>query len=147
MKMTSRGLALVKEFEGFRPTWYRCPAGVLTVGYGHTGPLPAGVRAPLTEAQASALLSDRLAREFEPGVRAAVKVPLTDGQYSALVSFAYNVGLGNLKKSTLLRKVNGGDFEGAAAEFGKWTRGGGRALPGLVRRRRAEEALFRGLAA
>jgi lysozyme len=147
MKMSSRGLALVKEFEGFRSTWYRCPAGVLTIGYGHTGRLPTGVAAPLTEAQGSRLLADRLAREFEPGVRAAVTVDLTDGQYSALVSFAYNVGLGNLKKSTLLKKVNARDFEGAAAEFAKWTRGGGRVLPGLVRRRQAEEALFRGLPA
>jgi len=139
MNINPAGLKLVKEFEGLRLKAYRCPAGVLTIGYGHTG----GVREGqvITEAEAEELLKKDLLI-FERGVKNYVKVPLTDNQFSALVSFAYNVGLGAFGKSTLLRKINSRDYNGAAAEFARWNRGGGKILPGLVRRREAEKALF-----
>jgi lysozyme len=82
--------------------------------------------------------------KFEAAVRSHVKVDLAQWQFDALVSFAYNCGIGNLKSSTLLRKVNKGDFAGAAREFGKWNKAGGRVLTGLTRRRAAEATLFEG---
>lgn len=134
------GIALIKRFEGCELKAYRCPAGVWTVGFGHTGPdVRAGV--VITAARADELLRRDLAR-FEAGVARLVRVPVTPNQFGALVSFAYNVGLGNLAASSLLRKLNRGDYTGAAGEFGKWTKAAGRALPGLVRRRAAERELF-----
>lgn len=131
----------IKHFEGFRSKPYRCPAGVPTIGYGHTD----GVRMTdpaITEAQAEELLRMDL-QAFAAGVNRLVRVALTQGQFDALVSFAYNVGLGNLQRSTLLKKLNAGDYSGAAAEFGRWTKAAdGQQLPGLVRRRAAERALF-----
>ncbi len=140
--ITSAGLELIESFEGYRAEAYLDPVGVFTIGFGHTGP---GTRTmgPLSRAQAGQLLRRDVAG-FEHGVDAAVKVPLTPGQFSALVSFAYNVGLGAFRTSTLLKKLNARDYTGAAGQFGVWTHGGGRVLPGLVRRRAAEAALFRG---
>jgi len=83
---------------------------------------------------------------FEQLVTAMVKVPLKQHQFDALVSFAYNVGGGNLRSSTLLRKLNAGDYDGAALEFHKWNRSNGKVLPGLVRRRAAEALLFQNIA-
>jgi len=139
MSINASGLKLIKEFEGLRLKAYRCPAGVLTIGYGHTG----GVREGqvLTQEEAEELLKKDLL-VFERGVRNYVKVPLTDNQFSALVSFSYNVGLGAFGKSTLLRKLNARDYNGAATEFAKWNKGGGKVLLGLTRRRTAEKELF-----
>jgi hypothetical protein len=83
--------------------------------------------------------------QYEEGVRKYVKVDLTQGQFDALVDFAYNAGVGALAKSTLLKRVNAEKFDEVPAEFMKWTKGGGKELPGLVRRRRAEVKLWRGL--
>lgn len=140
MKTSTKGLALIQVAEGFRPNAYICPAGVLTIGYGHTGSdvTPGMV---ITEAQALALLRKDVA-SFEAAVSALVRVPLTQGQFDALVSFAFNLGAGALKASTLLRLLNGGDYAGAAAQFARWTKGGGKILPGLVKRRAAEARLF-----
>ena len=138
-----KGLALIKSSEGLRLKAYRCPADVPTIGYGSTG---AHVRMgmTITEAEADALLRKDLER-FERGV-AEMAGEMTPGQFSALVSFAFNVGLEALRKSTLLRKHMAGDHAGAAAEFGKWVNAGGKKLPGLVTRRAAEAALYRGIA-
>lgn len=95
----------------------------------------------ITEQQAEVLLSKDLTL-FEKGVTSLVKVPLTQGQFDALVSFAFNLGLGRLAKSTLLRKVNAGDHAGAAQEFGKWVFAAGNRLRGLVLRREAEALLY-----
>lgn len=135
-----KGLALIKASEGLRLKAYRCPADVPTIGYGSTGP-HVRMGMTITEAEADALLRKDLER-FERGV-AEMSGDMTPGQFSALVSFAFNVGLEALRKSTLLRKHLSGDHAGAAAEFGKWVNAGGKKLPGLVKRRAAEAALYR----
>lgn len=135
------GRQIIKDAESLRLRAYRCPAGKWTVGYGDTGPdvVPGLV---ITEEDAEERLARRLTEEFEPGVEQLLAVEVTGNQFSALVSFAYNVGLGALADSTLLRKLNAGDPDGAADEFGRWTRSRGRVLPGLVTRRAAERELF-----
>ena len=139
-KIGKAGLDLIKSFEGLKLASYICPAGILTIGYGSTGHhvTPGKV---ITEAQAEQLLKDDLDR-FEAAVTRLVTVPLTQNQYDALVSFAFNVGISALERSTLLKRVNAKLFDQARAEFGKWNRGGGRVLAGLTRRRAAEAALF-----
>lgn len=147
MKTSDKGLALIKSFEGFSARPYLCPAGVPTIGYGATY-YPDGRRVtmqdkPVSEADATAMLRSMLA-SYEAGVSRYVLVPVTQGQFDALVSFAYNVGLSALKSSTLLRLLNARDYAGAAAQFGRWNRAGGKVLPGLTRRREAERKLFVG---
>jgi len=140
MSPSSRCTDLVKKYEGFRSKPYLCPAGVPTIGYGHTDAVSLA-DSPISEPQAAAVLAKDL-QLFAAGVLQLVHAPLSQGQFDALVSFAYNVGLGNFKRSTLLRKLNSGDFVGAAAEFGVWTKAAGKPLPGLVARRREERLLF-----
>ncbi len=147
MKTSDKGLALIKQFEGFSARPYLCPAGVPTIGYGATY-YPDGRRVtmqdkPVSEADATAMLRSMLA-SYEAGVSRYVQVPLTQGQFDALVSFAYNLGLSALKGSTLLRLVNARDYAGAAAQFLRWNRAGGKVLPGLTRRREAERVMFLG---
>lgn len=145
MKTSDRGIALIKAHEGLRLTAYTDPVGVWTIGYGHTtaaGPPKVERGMKITEAGADAILRQDLAK-FERYVLDAVKVPLNQNEFDALVSFTFNLGPGNLRSSTLLRKLNAGDRAGAADEFLKWTRAGGKTLPGLVKRREAERALFR----
>lgn len=138
-KISQRCIDLVKRFEGCELKAYICAAGALTIGYGHTGPdVTQGL--VITKARAEELLQADLDR-FSAGVR-NITGDTTQGQFDALVSFAYNVGLGNLMKSTLLKKHKAGDHRGAAAEFGKWINGGGRKLNGLVKRRAAERTEY-----
>lgn len=140
------GLTLVTSFEGLELEAYQDSVGVWTIGYGHTsmaGPPKVVPGAAITEAEANAILKRDLAK-FEQGVRERVSVALTSNQFSALVSFCFNVGLGAFGDSTLRRKLNGGDYGGAANEFLRWDKAGGQALPGLTRRRKAERALFLG---
>ena len=140
MRLSQDGLNMVKKYEGLFTKAYVCPAGVLTIGYGHTGPdVKPGQR--ITEAQAEQLLRQDMGK-FEAAVKRQVKVPLTQGQFDALTSFTFNCGEGALKKSTLLKKLNAGDHAGAQAEFQKWNKGGGRVLPGLVKRRAEEAQMF-----
>lgn len=137
-KVNQAGLDLIKRFEGLRLDAYLCPAGVWTIGYGHTGDVKAGDR--ITEHQADVILALDVER-FEAGVETAV--PGTrDNEFAALVSFAFNLGLAALGGSTLLKKLRAGDRVGAAAEFMKWTHAAGHVLPGLVKRRAAERDLF-----
>ncbi|CAG9211625.1 Lysozyme [Paraburkholderia tropica] len=140
MKVNSAGILLIKQYEGLFLITYADVVGVLTIGYGHTG---ADVKPGLiiTQTQADQLLDDDLAR-FEKGVSRLARVPLNPNQFSALVSFSFNLGLGNLGNSTLLRDLNRGDYAAAANQFPRWDRAGGRELPGLLKRRRAEQALF-----
>lgn len=139
-EVSEAGVRLVQEFEGCRLDAYRCPAGIPTIGYGATGP---DIRMGMvwTQEQADERLAEDLAR-FAAGVERLVQVDLTDNQFAAIVSFAFNVGLGALRDSTLLRKLNAGDYAGAADQLPRWSKGGGRVLPGLVRRRAAERELF-----
>lgn len=138
---TTEEARIVAEFEGCVLTAYNCPAGVLTIGYGHTGPdvYPGQT---ITQQEAIDLLDKDLNR-FRQAVVRIVNVSLTENQFAALVSLAFNIGVGAFQKSTLVRKLNASDYEGAANEFKRWNRGGGQVLRGLVRRRAAEEALFR----
>jgi len=140
MNISGKGLDLIKSFEGFRATAYICPAGVLTIGYGSTGP-HAKKGMTITEAQGEELLRKDVAR-FERGVSALVG-ETTQGRFDALVSFAFNIGLGALESSTLLKKHKAGDYAGAAEQFARWNKGGGKVLPGLTRRRAAETDLYR----
>lgn len=154
METSAAGVNLIKAFENclkpvgrgkFKP--YICPAGVLTIGWGHTNHHGRrfGKNDIWTQAECDEALAEDLAG-FEQVVSRRVKVKLSQPQFDALVSFAYNCGEGNLSKSTLLKKVNAGDFEGASREFAKWNKGGGKVLAGLVRRRASEALLFQGLA-
>ena len=137
------GLALVKRFEGFSPTIYFCPAGYPTIGFGHVvleqerERLAAGI----SEEEAEALLAHDL-EAAERAVLRLITVPLTDGQFDTLCDFTFNLGGGALQRSTLRAKINRGEHADVPAELMKWTRGGGRILPGLVRRRKAEADLY-----
>lgn len=146
MKLSARGLALIAEFEGFVGHGYTDAGRHCTIGYGHLlhhGRCSRSELARTISRRTAKALLDRDAGRFERAVDRLVRVPLVRGQFDALVSFAFNVGEGALAGSTLLKKLNRRDFDGAAAEFDRWTRSGGRVLPGLVRRRNAEQALFR----
>lgn len=133
-------LALIRRFEGLRLRAYFCPAGVLTCGYGSTGP---DIKPDTlwTKAQAES----RMAEDAERFVAAVKKLcPGQDGDnLAALADFAYNLGATRLAGSTLRKKINAGDIEGAKVELRKWVRGGGRVLPGLVLRREVEAGLLR----
>ena len=141
MHTSQRGLDLIKSFEGLRLSAYKCPADVWTIGWGTTAGVTPGQT--ITKERAEELLREDVKR-FEAQVLRLVKVPLTQGQLDALTSFVYNLGAGNLSNSTLLRLLNAGDYKGAAAQFDRWTKAGGKVLAGLVRRRAAERALFEG---
>ena len=147
MNLSAQGLSLIKSFEGYHTrlpdggcTAYYCPAGVVTIGYGCTEGIRMGM--VWTHDQAEAALRVEIAK-FAAAVTRLVTVPMNQNQYDALVSFAYNCGEGALAHSTILRKFNAGDADGAAQAFGMWVKGGGRVLPGLVTRRAREAALFR----
>ena len=145
MKASQNCINLIKQFEGFSATPYQCPAGVWTIGYGSTrhadGTPISPNEKPITEAESADLMFATLS-EYERAVSRYVTVPLTQNQFDALVDFAYNAGAQNLRTSTLLKRLNAGDYTGAADEFGKWVMGGGKRLSGLVKRRAAERALF-----
>jgi GH24 family phage-related lysozyme (muramidase) len=141
--MSPEGMnALLKKFEGCKLTAYRCPANVCTIGYGHTtsaGAPPVKDGMTITQQQADDILSRDLVK-FETAVHNMVHQPLNQHQFDVLVDFAYNAGIGNLQSSTLLKKVNAAKFDEVPAELMKWNKGGGKVLPGLVRRRQAESA-------
>lgn len=141
METSERGLALIKEHEGYRDTAYRCPAGEWTIGFGHTSGVKEGQRCTPMDA-GRWLKEDIAAAEREVSFQTQ-GVPLRQCQYDALVSFVYNLGAGNFRKSTLLKKVRvNPDSPSIRDEFGKWIYGGGRVLPGLVARREAEADLY-----
>ncbi len=139
------GLDLVRTFEGLRTEAYRCPAGVWTIGYGHTGDVQPGRR--ISAEQAEQLLRDDLAACGEQ-VEGLISVPLSDCQYAALVSFVFNAGVGALRGSTLRRRLNAGDYDCVPSELAKWVKatdpstGRKVSLAGLVRRRAAEGELW-----
>lgn len=144
MQTSDKGIALIKQFEGCKLTAYQDSVGVWTIGYGWTQPVDGKpVRAGMTIKQETAerLLKTGLV-SYESDVSRLVKVGLTQGQFDALVSFTYNLGARSLSTSTLLRKLNAGDYAGAADEFLRWNKAGGKVLNGLSRRREAERALF-----
>ena len=139
MQISQKGLDLIKEFEGLRLDAYQCSAGVWTIGFGTTRGVKRGDRT--TKERAEELLREDVA-QFERAISQAVKVDLAQHEFDALVAFIYNVGSGAFAKSTLLRLLNAGDRTGAAAQFERWNKAGGKVLAGLVRRRAAERAMF-----
>lgn len=140
MKISNKGLSLIKEFEGLKLNAYRCAANVLTIGYGSTGPhVKEGMT--ITEEEAEELLKEDVSK-FEECVNHAVEVDLTQEEFDALVSFAFNVGCGAFMGSTLLKLLNAGNKHAAAQQLLRWDKAGGRVLAGLARRRAAERALF-----
>ncbi len=140
MQVSSVGKEAIEGYEGLRLTAYQDSVGVWTIGYGHTGP-DVHQELTITQDQADQLMSADL-HKFEDGVTRLVRVPINQNQFDALVSFAYNLGLGSLGNSTLLRLLNSRDYQGAADQFLKWTYAGHEQLPGLVKRRKAERAMF-----
>lgn len=144
MQTSDKGIALIKQFEGCKLTAYQDSVGVWTIGYGWTQPVDGKpIRAGMTIKLETAerLLKTGLV-SYESDVSRLVKIGLTQGQFDALVSFTYNLGARSLSTSTLLRKLNAGDYAGAADEFLRWNKAGGKVLNGLTRRREAERALF-----
>lgn len=144
MQISDQGIALIKKFEGCELKAYQDAVGVWTVGYGWTQ-LVDGKRIT-EETSITQRTAERLLRcgvvQYEQGVNRLLKAGVTQGQFDALVSFAYNVGVRALGTSTLLKKLNAGDVQGAADEFMNWTKAGGMQLSGLFTRRTAERALF-----
>ena len=147
MQVSQNGLNLIKEFEGLSLIPYLCPANKATIGYGSTY-YPNGIKVTMkdisiTEQKATEMLEFIANKDFGTNINKVVKVPLTQNQFDALVSFAYNVGNKNLNWSTLLKKLNQGDYEGASNEFGRWNQSNGNILKGLVLRRQKEKELFK----
>ena len=139
MNTSKTGIELIKKFEGCVLKAYKCPAGVWTIGYGHTAGVKEGQT--ITKKEAEAYLKQDLTT-FETVVSNLVTVAINQNQFDALVSFCYNLGPRNLRSSTLLKQINAGNFNGAAEEFDRWVYAGGKKLSGLVKRRAAEKALF-----
>lgn len=141
-RLSAAGARFISEFEGFRPAAYWDQWGnVWTIGFGHTRGVHQGQR--VSREKALHILRQDAATAAQ-AVKDLVDVELTQKQFDALTSFAFNLGGGALAESTLLKKLNKGDYKGAQHEFGRWTHAGGEELPGLVRRRAAEAALFGG---
>ncbi|WP_337047388.1 lysozyme [Serratia liquefaciens] len=144
MQISKTGIELIKRFEGLRLKAYQDSVGVWTIGYGWTQPVDGKKVGPgmqIDQATADRLLKCGIV-QYEQGVNQLVMVKITQGQFDALVSFAYNLGLRSLSTSTLLQKLNAGDKQGAANEFGRWVNAGGVKRHGLVTRRAAERELF-----
>jgi lysozyme len=139
VKISLEGLSLIKKFEGCRLEAYKCSANVLTIGYGHTG----GVKETdtITQPEADELLEKDVAK-FEKYVSSNVKVELNQSQFDALVAWTFNLGVGNLRESTMLKKLNNEDYASVPSEMKRWNKAGGKTLDGLIRRRKAESLLF-----
>lgn len=139
MKTSKNGINIIKKFEGCKLKAYICPAGVYTIGMGHTSGVKKGDI--ITYEQAEEFLKKDL-EKFEKAVNKYVNIEITQSMFDALISFSFNVGATAFRKSTLLQKLNKGDYDGAADEFLKWNKGGGKVLAGLTKRRKAERQLF-----
>ena len=139
MKISQEGLSLIKRFEGCRLKSYKCSANVLTIGYGHTS----GVKETdtITQDEADKLLQEDV-EQFEKYVDDNVTVELGQSQFDALVAWTFNLGVGNLRESTMLKKLNNEDYKSVPSEMKRWNKAGGKTLDGLIRRRKAESLLF-----
>ncbi|MBC8946945.1 lysozyme [Xenorhabdus indica] len=142
MEISTKGLECIKQYEGLKLKAYPDPAtgGIpWTIGYGHTKDVKPGQ--VITEQQAEAFLLDDLKLIYLT-FESAVKVSLTQGQFDALCSFIFNCGAGNFARSTLLKKLNAGDYQGAADEFQRWNKAAGKVMNGLTKRRASERQMF-----
>ena len=140
LKTSENMIAVIKKFEGLRLKAYKCPAGVFTIGYGHTENVCA-------DSEISELMADQILRKdlqkFEQTIN-DLDLPLLQCEFDALVSFVFNVGIGNFNKSTLKKLLSQKKFFYAAKEFDKWVFAGGKKLPGLQNRRNKERKIFEG---
>ena len=145
MNINDAGLYIIKKYEGFSSSVYICPAGRPTIGYGSTWDRTGDPVTPehpdITIEDAERLLSQEVAH-VEIALKRLVKVGITENMFSALASFVYNVGSGAFQRSTMRMKLNRKNYEGCVKEFPKWRMGGGKVLPGLVKRRKEEVSLF-----
>lgn len=140
-KVNEAGLYIIKKWEGLKTKAYLCPAGVWTIGWGHTGhDVKEGD--VISKDYAEELLQKDMGKFCYLVEKICKDIPLTDNQFSALVSFTFNLGPKNLEKSTLLRYLKVKNYKAAAGEFGKWVKAGGQTLPGLISRREEERLLF-----
>jgi len=139
MNIGTKGLEMIKHFEGLELNAYQCAAGVWTIGYGHTKGVQKGM--VISEDTANEMLVEEL-NEYENYINTLVTVELNQNQFDAMVSWVYNLGGGNLKASTLLKVLNAGDYAGVPAQMMRWNKAGGKVLEGLTRRRQAEADLF-----
>lgn len=139
MRVSQKGIDIIKEFEGFRADAYRDPVGILTIGYGFTKGVQEGDHMTLQQAE-QRLRSELLA--YEGGVNLATRGEVTQSQFDALVSFAWNVGIKGMRDSSVLKAHRRGDHQAAARAFALWNKAGGKVWPGLTRRRAAEAALY-----
>ncbi len=137
--LSQKGLNFIKSWEGCNLGSYRCSAGVLTIGYGHTKTTKPNQVITFSEAERLLKLD---VQDAMRAVNRLVKVKLSQNQFDALVSFTFNVGIRAFSQSTLLKKLNNGDTRGAASELLRWTRAGGKEVLGLVNRRESERKLF-----
>lgn len=145
-RISPQGLDEIRKSEGLLLNAYQDQGGVWTIGYGHTGKvggIPISKGMTITKEQAEQLLQDDVAH-FERAVKNGTKVPLTQNQYDALVNFSYNVGDGAFSKSTLLRRLNQGDYQAAADQMLRWNKINGEPIQGLANRRERERAMFLG---
>ena len=141
MKISAEGLDLIKHFEGLELEAYKCPAGVWTIGYGHTKDVQEGDT--WSESHADHMLEVEM-EEYENYIHDLVTCPLSQNQFDALVSWVYNLGSSNLQASTLLKRLNAGDYPDVPNQIKRWNKAGGKVLEGLVRRRDAEASMFEG---
>ena len=142
MKISEDGLELIKKFEGCETTAYQDSVGVWTIGFGHTKGVEEGQTCSIEDAES--MLADEM-DEYEGYINNMVKVELQQHEFDALVAWVYNLGPTNLGESTMLKVLNGGQFDRVPDEMNRWTRAGGEILEGLVRRRQAESLMFQNL--
>ena len=145
MKMSAKGYEILRHFEGLELEAYKCPAGIPTIGYGSTfyeDGKPVKMGDKITRERAEQLLPN-IVRKFEQAVERFLKIPVLQHEFDACVLLAYNIGIGNFEKSTLLRNINQGKPKAdVVAQFHVWNKAGGKVLPGLVRRRASEAHLY-----
>lgn len=142
--MYQKAVELIKQFEGFKPEAYKCPAGIWTIGYGWTHGVKEGDS--ITKSEATELLQKEvytIAEQIKKVLGDDAFNNLTENQVSALIDFVYNLGIGNFRSSTLCRYIKSGELEKAGDEFMKWNKAGGKVFEGLTRRREAERELWR----
>mgnify|MGYP006132458919 FL=1 len=138
MKISQEGLALIKKFEGCELEAYKCAAGVLTIGYGHTKGVTESMK--ITQGEAESMLVEELV-EYEKAVLDAVTISIDQCMFDALVSWTYNLGPTNLRSSTMLTVLNKGEYDDVPAQIKRWNKANGKVLDGLIRRREAEALL------
>ena len=142
MKISEDGLELIKKFEGCETSAYQDSVGVWTIGFGHTKDVEEGQTCSIEDAES--MLADEM-DEYEGYINDMVRVDLQQHEFDSLVAWVYNLGPTNLGESTMLKVLNGGQFDRVPNEMNRWTRAGGEILEGLVRRRQAESLMFQNL--